>query len=217
MFSGPLLCFCSARDNTYLKVGLEEALGQIRQSISLQQRRQENAVVVVVDVFVVAVSRKLQLLLLLLEQQADQGVGVPADGGDGEIPLQARLEDGLVEAPIRAVGADDIVACVLRNDAVGDLLLVAALVVLGVFVPEDLGDEGGAGDEDVPAGCEEDLDGAVLLQGAGEVLFVQVDLVEVVPEQRQQSDVEGDGRDVLREVPRREDEESRREKIEEKK
>ena len=100
---------------------------------------------------------------------------------------------------------DDVITRVLRKHAVRDLLMVPTLRVKTVFVLEDLSDEGGTRDKDVPSGAEEDLYRAILLEGTGEVFLVEVGLVNVF-EEREKRNIERDGGDVLWEVSGRDEE-----------
>lgn len=94
------------------------------------------------------------------------------------------------------------------ENAVGDLLLVAALLVQ-VLVLEDLGQVRRPVDEDVPLRAEEELDGAVRPQRLVDVLAEDVRLVDVL-EEGYEGDPEWDGGYVLR-ISRREEEEVVRE------
>lgn len=75
--------------------------------------------------------------------------------------------------------ADDVITSILRQHAMGDLLLVAALCV-DVFVLEDFGNVLWLADEDVPAATEEELHCTVLGEWSFEIFPVEVDLVVVL-------------------------------------
>ena len=97
--------------------------------------------------------------------------------------------------------ADNVVPGVLRDNTVWDLFLITDLLV-EVFVSKNFGNKLGTDNEDVPAGAEEEIHGAMAGEGFGQILLKNGFLVDIF-EKGEQADVERNGGDVLGKVCRR--------------
>lgn len=106
-------------------------------------------------------------------QELAQSVCVPGDRGRLKVPLQSRLDDGLVLLPHVPVARDDVVAQEFGKNAVWNFFVVPALLV-EVLILEHLGEVRRPVHQDVPLRTEKVFHGTMCPERLFNILAKQV-------------------------------------------
>lgn len=160
------------RDESYLKVNVEETLAHDRDGVSKNERVDHHTL-----------ARRGPRMGL--QQELRQFLGLVDEWPTIEVPFgHPRRHNRSVQSPIVAMGADNVITKNRGNDAPWDLLLIPGFCI-NMFIAEHISQIPGLDDENTPSARKPESDRTMLFEGLSQPAIVDFVLAQIAPEAQQ--------------------------------